>query len=302
MRRRTALIAFSASALSAAIALAPALEAAPEVTPNPIRIGMPQAMFRDIKPAMFAALSKPFYSLVEAQTGMKSELALVPSPDDMRQQLNTGQLQFGVFHGFEFAWMKEKDPTLKPIMIAAPAHRPLKAYVVVADNSPARGMNDLRGKRLALANGTREHARIFVDRRCQKEGAPPSKFFDAVTNPNNAETALHEVYDNKVQAAIVDGAALQCFAERYPARAKKLRTVAESQSFPLSVVAIKENSMPSAMLAKFHDGMVNANKNATGRNLMGIMQMTGFEQVPNDYQQQLVEVMKLYPPPGDSPK
>jgi ABC-type phosphate/phosphonate transport system substrate-binding protein len=302
MRRRTALIAFSAFALGAGIALAPALEAAPEVTPNPIRIGMPAAMFREIKPAMFAALSKPFYSLVEAQTGMKSELALIPSPDDMRQQLNTGQLQFGVFHGFEFAWMKEKDPTLKPIMIAAPAHRPLKAYVVVAENSPAKGMNDLKGKRLALAHGTREHARIFVDRRCQKEGAPPSKFFDAVTDPNNAETALHEVYDNKVQAAIVDGAALQCFAERYPARAKKLRTVAESQPFPLSVVAVKENAMPPAMLAKFQHGMESANKNATGRNLMGIMQMTGFEPVPNDYNQQLAEVLKLYPPPGESPK
>jgi hypothetical protein len=48
--------------------------------------------------------------------------------------------------------------------------------------------------------------------------------------------------------------------------------------------------------------MENANKNATGRNLMGIMQMTGFEPVPNDYNQQLAEVLKLYPPPGESPK
>jgi ABC-type phosphate/phosphonate transport system substrate-binding protein len=264
---------------------------------------MPAGMFRDVKPAMFAALSKPFYSLVETQTGMKSDLVLVASPDEMRQQLNNGQLQFGVFHGFEFAWMKEKDPTLKPIMVAAPVHRPLKAYVVVScNNNSANNMGDLRGKRLALANGTREHARIFVDRRCQNEGCMPSKFFDAITNPNNAETALHEVYDNKVQAAIVDGAALQCFAERYPARAKKLRAVAESQPFPLSVVAIRDGSMPPATLAKFQDGMVKANSTLTGRNLMGIMQMTGFEPVPADYNQQLAEVVRLYPPPGDAPK
>lgn len=88
----------------------------------------------------------------------------------------------------------------------------------------------------------------------------------------------------------------------YPARAKKLRTIAESQPFPLSVVAVKENSMPPAMLAKFQQGMESANKNPTGRNLMGIMQMTGFEPVPNDYNQQLAEVLKLYPPPGESPK
>ena len=240
MRRRTALIAFSACALSAGIALAPALEAAPEVTPNPIRIGMPAAMFREIKPAMFAALSKPFYSLVEAQTGMKSELVLIPSPDDMRQQLNTGQLQFGVFHGFEFAWMKQKDPTLKPHHDRRAGPPPAQGLRRRSREQPGEGNERPQGQTPGLAHGTREHARIFVDRRCQNEGAPPSKFFDAITDPNNAETALHEVYDNKVQAAIVDGAALQCFAERYPARAKKLRTVAESQPFPLSVVAVKE--------------------------------------------------------------
>jgi ABC-type phosphate/phosphonate transport system substrate-binding protein len=305
MYRRRLLTVVSVFALTVAIAPWPtlALEPSPETAPDPIRIGMPAAMFRDVKPAMFAALAKPFYSMVEAQTGLKGDLVLVASPDEMRQQLNNGQLQLGVFHGFEFAWMQQKDPTLKPIMVAAPVHRPLKAYVVVScNNNSANNLGDLRGKRLALANGTREHARIFVDRRCQNEGCTPSKFFDAITNPNTAETALHEVYDNKVQAAIVDGAALQCFAERYPARAKRLRAVAESQPFPMSVVAIHDGAIPPATLAKFKDGMVKANSTPVGRNLMGLMQMAGFEPVPADYNQQLADIVKLYPPPGEAPK
>ncbi|HEY1376801.1 MAG TPA: hypothetical protein VGF55_08395, partial [Gemmataceae bacterium] len=40
----------------------------------PVRIGMLATMFRDVKPAVFAALSRPFYALVESQTGLKSEL------------------------------------------------------------------------------------------------------------------------------------------------------------------------------------------------------------------------------------
>jgi ABC-type phosphate/phosphonate transport system substrate-binding protein len=273
-----------------------------EPTPNPIRIGMPAAMFRDVKPAMFAALTKPFYSLVESQTGLKSELLLVNSPDDMRQQLSNGQIQFGVFHGFEFAWMKQKDQTLKPLVVAAPLHRPLKAYVVVAEKNDARGLGDLRGKRFALPNGTREHARIFVDRRCQGEGSMPSQFFETITAPNNAETALHEVYDNKVQAAIVDGAALQCFADRYPARAKRIRMLAESPVFPLSVVAIREGGLEPQVLRKFQDGMVKANTTPMGRQLMGLMQMSGFEPVPPDYDQQLAAAVQNFPPPADAPK
>src|SRR5438132_7591289 len=198
--------------------------------------------------------------------------------------------------------MKQKDPNLKPVMVAAPVHRPLKAYVVVASTSPAKSICDLRGKRLALPNGTREHSRIFVDRQCQCQGNLPSQFFEQITTPNTAETALHDVFENKVQAAIVDSAALQCFAERYPARSRRIRTLAESQSFPYSVVAIHDGSVNPVVLKKFQDGMARANSTTTGKNLMGFMQMTGFEAVPADYDRQLAEVVKLYPPPADPPK
>lgn len=298
MRRRHALTAFGAMALGLLAAPWPGLA----LEPAPVRIGMPAAMFREVKPAMFTALTKPFYSLVEGQTGLKSELVLIPSPDDMRQQLSDGKLQFGVFHGFEFAWMKQKDPTLQPLMIAAPTYKPMKAFVVVNGANTAKGLSDLRGKTLALAAGTKEHSRVYIDRCCQTAGDLPSKFFEKITAPANAETALHDVYSDKAQAAIVDGAALQCFLDRYPARAKKLRTLTESPSFPLSVVAIHRGAIEPPVLAKFTDGMGKANTTQMGRQLMSLMQMTGFEPVPADYDRQLAEIVKHFPPPTDSPK
>lgn len=298
MRRRSILSALGALTLGLLAAPFPGMA----LEQTPIRIGMPSAMFREVKPAMFTALTKPFYSLVEGQTGLKSELVLIPSPDDMRQQLSDGRLQFGVFHGFEFAWMKIKDPTLQPLMIAAPTHRPMKAFIVVNGTNTAKAVGDLRGKILALAAGTKEHARVYVDRRCQTEGDAPSKFFEKITSPANAETALHDVYDNKAQAAIVDGAALQCFLDRYPARAKKLKKLDESPSFPLSVVAVRRGAMEPNVLAKFTDGMGKANTTQMGRQLMSLMQMTGFEPVPGDYENQLAEIAKLFPPPADAPK
>lgn len=298
MRRRSILTALTALTLGLCTAPWPGFARETQT----VRIGMPAAMFREVKPAMFAALTKPFYALVHGQTGLLSELVLLPSPDDMRQQLSDGRLQFGVFHGFEFAWMKQKDPQLVPIMIAAPTLRPMKAYVVVNGTSPAKTMNDLRGKTLSLANGTREHARIFIDRSCQVEGAVPSQFFDKIITPVNGETALHEIYDNKAQAAIVDGNAMQCFAERYPARSKKLRTLLESPAFPLSAVVVKQGAMDAPTLAKFTDGMGKANASQMGKQLMSMMQMAGFEPVPPDYDRQLADVAKAFPPPADAPR
>ena len=59
--------------------------------------------------------------------------------------------------------MKLKDPKLKPLMIAAPSFRPLKAVVVVAAASPAKSVDDLKGKSVALPNGIHETARLFAE-------------------------------------------------------------------------------------------------------------------------------------------
>src|SRR5438067_12597284 len=99
-----------------AVGLTTLATSCPATEPSaPVRMGMPATMFRDVKPIVFAALARPFYSLVETQTGLKSELLLVHTPDEMREQLNAGKLQLGVFHGFEFAWMRQKTPTLQAL-------------------------------------------------------------------------------------------------------------------------------------------------------------------------------------------
>ena len=72
----------------------------------PVRIGLLFSMFRNVKPSMVNAMSKPFYSLFESQTGLKTEFLIVPLADELRTQLVTGRVPFGVFHRFEFAWMK----------------------------------------------------------------------------------------------------------------------------------------------------------------------------------------------------
>jgi ABC-type phosphate/phosphonate transport system substrate-binding protein len=256
-------------------------------------------MFKDVKPAMFNALAKPFYSLVESQTGLKSELLLVPSADEMRQQLENGKLQLGVFHGFEFAWMRLKQPALHPLMIAAPQHRPLRAYVIVHSTSTAGSLADLKGQTIAVPGGTREHTRLFLTRSCETLGQPPEAFFGQITRPKTAEDALHDVVDNEtVQATVVDVAGLQCFKERNPGRFKQLKVIATSEVFPESVVAYREGATDADVIRRFRDGMSNAHATPLGRQLLSLWTMTGFEPIPPDYPQKLDTIMRTYPPPG----
>jgi ABC-type phosphate/phosphonate transport system substrate-binding protein len=269
---------------------------------GPVRMGMPASMFRDVKPVVFTALARPFYCLVEAQTGLKSDLVLIQTADEMREQLETGKLQFGVFHGFEFAWMKQKCPTLEPLMVAAPQHRPLRALIVVNTDSPVKSLADLKGKPVAMPQGTREYVRLFLTRQCQAAGHSPDAYFAQVTSPVNSETALHELVDDKVQAAIVDGGMFQGYTERYSGRAKRLRTLMVSENFPESVVAIHPGMADPETVRRFRQGMSTAHATPVGRQLLALWAMAGFQPMPPNYQQQLTDIVKSYPPPSDAGK
>ncbi len=254
-------------------------------------------MFRDVNPVIFAGLARPFYALVEMQTGLKSDLVLIQTPDEMREQLVTGKLQLGVFHGFEFAWMKQKSPTLQALMVAAPQHRPLRALVVVSQDSPAKTLADLQGKPVAMPMGTREYVRLFLNRQCQALGKSPDAFFAQVTKPLTPDSSLHEVVDAKgVQAAIVDGGMFQSYATSYSGRAKKLRILVSSENFPEGVVAYAPGSVDEDTIRRFRQGMSTAHATPLGRQLLSLWSMAGFQEIPLDYPQQLADCLKAYPP------
>jgi ABC-type phosphate/phosphonate transport system substrate-binding protein len=300
MRTTRLAAAFLSLTIGLVAVIAPTRAAAPA---TPVRVGMPASMFRDVKPAVFTALSKPFYTLVETQTGLKCDLALIQTADEMREQLEAGKLQFGVFHGFEFGWMKQKSPSLQALMIAPPQYRPLRGLVVVSQDSEAVTLADLKGKTVALPQGTREYVRLYLTRQCQSAGHSPDAFFSQVTTPVNSDTALHEVVDGKgVQAAIVDGGMLQGYKERFSGRAKRLRVMLSSENFPEAVVVIRPGLIDEDTVRRFRQGMSTAHATPLGRQLLALYSMAGFQPLPPNYEQQLTEIGKAYPPLAEQPK
>ena len=267
----------------------------------PVRMGMPASMFRDVNAVVFAGLARPFYRLVEMQTGLKSELLLIPTPDEMREQLISGKLQLGVFHGFEFAWMKQKSPTLeasssrprstdrcRPSWSSTRIRRPRRWPTFEERSSPCR-------------LGRREYVRLFIARECQALGKSPDAFFDHVTKPLMPDTSMHEVVDatKGVQAAIVDGGMFQSYASSYSGRAKRLRVLLSSENFPESVVAYVPGKVEEDILRRFRQGMTTAHATPLGRQLLALWSMAGFQPIPLDYPQQLAECLKNYPPAAE---
>lgn len=278
------------------IAWAPAADAQASPTPT-VKIGMLENMFQGASALKLRGMSTVFNHFVEEYTGLKGELKIVTTADEMRQQLSNGDLQVGAFHGYEFAWMKLKDPTLQPLMLVNAPPGCLKTVVVVAKECACDSVAQLRGKSIAVPVGTREHSRLFLSRRCRNCGRSVKEHFAQEQIPPTIEDALDDVVDGISTAAVVDQASLQTYAKRKPGRYGKLKQVEQSEVFPPSVIAYSQGKLNDATLQKFRLGMTTAHKTAQGGMMMNLMKITTFEPVPANFDQIMAESVKNFPPP-----
>ena len=267
-----------------------------------VRIGMISSLFTDIPEAAVMAMMQPFSALMEAQTGVSGQLVPCGDANNLGQQLMDDKVQLGVFHGIEFAWTRLKHPELRPLVIAVNQQRYLRAYLIVRADSPVSNLGDLKDKVLALPQPTRDHCQLFLRQRCLEYKKEPANLFAKITTPANVEDALDEVVDGTAQGTVVDGLSLDCYKRRKPGRFAKLKIGQSSEPFPAAVVVFRPGVLDEAMLTRFRDGMLNANRTAMGRQLMTLWKLTGFEPVPSDYDQALTDIAKAYPPPAPSGK
>jgi ABC-type phosphate/phosphonate transport system substrate-binding protein len=262
---------------------------------NAIRIGMVSTLFRDTPEPLVAVMMQPFAALMESQTGISGQL--VPGGDafHLGQLLAEDKIQIGVFHGIEFAWARQKHPELKPLMLAVNQSRYLRALVIARRDAPVNTVADLKGKSVAFPRQSREHCHLFMDKLCQRLGQDPGQLFKPFTTPANAEEALDDVVDRKIQGAVIDAVSLECFKHRKPARYDLLKMVETSDVFPAAVVAYRPGVLDDTTLRSFRDGLIKANQNALGRQFMMLWKLTAFEPIPPDYEQTISDILKAYP-------
>jgi ABC-type phosphate/phosphonate transport system substrate-binding protein len=289
---------FRMIAIGLTFSLIPHLRAAePEVKANSptIRAGIVRTLFRDIPEPLIKVSMIPFQALMHQQTGLNCDLVPPTDAYDLAEQLTKHEVQIAVFQGFEFAWVQEKYPELKPLVIAVNKHRNRKAHLIVRDDYPGTSLADLKGKELAIPLRSRDHCRLFLERNCQECGFSTSQFFSKISSNLNVEEALDELADNKLQAVVVDDVALECYQRRKPGRFEQLKDLCQSEWFPDTVVAYAPETFTKATLGRLRTGLKTADKCAIGRQLLTLWLMTAFEDLPEDFDKMLTDINKAYP-------
>jgi ABC-type phosphate/phosphonate transport system substrate-binding protein len=263
-----------------------------------IRVGLIGTLFRNMPEPVMQVAMRPFKSLLEDHTGMTGELVAGGDANYLAALLKEGKVQFGVFHGVEFAWARQNNPALRPLIVAVNGRPAMHAVVLVPEESKAATCADLKGKAVGLPADSREHCRLFFDRRCAAPGCCPDQFFGRVLAPRDVGEALDDLVDGKTDALVVDGLTLEAYRKLKPGRAARLRTLLRSEAFPAAVVAYHPGALSEDLLTRFRDGLLAAGSTRRGRRLLAMCRITAFQAVPDNYDEMLKDIAKAYPPPA----
>lgn len=267
--------------------------------PAELKIGMLSGMFRDQQPKVIQAMARPFRDLMTKHVGYNGDVEVVDDPFTLCAKLKENKVQLGVFHGFEFAWAQQKCDDLVPLIVTCPPGGCVQAVVVVPIDSPVKSVADLHGEVL-IPRGAKAHTLVYLDK--LRDGLPADVATPAAKPDKTPEDVLNAVSEGSAKAALIDVGALDGYKVLNPSGAKGLRMLARSEEFPPAVVCYRKGTLTDDQAAKIRDGMTASCKTPTGKMLMTLWNLKGFEAPPKTYQSSLDVILKSYPAPSGDTK
>src|SRR5438132_1698008 len=74
-------------------------------------------------------------SFIKTETGFDNDIVQQKNYHELAQKMARGELQLGVFQGYEFAWAHEKHAKLRPLALAVDGYPYRFAYLMVGRDS-----------------------------------------------------------------------------------------------------------------------------------------------------------------------
>jgi ABC-type phosphate/phosphonate transport system substrate-binding protein len=258
-----------------------------------LKIGIPQSVFRDVPPALLHVAGSTFKDIMKSQTGLDGEVTTDADALTIARSIDAGKLHLGVFLGHEFAWAKDKYPDLVPLVCSVPRPREVQAYLLVRWDCKAAHLGDLKGGKLALATGTRDHARLFFERR--KAAEMGGGGFSSTVKAASVHDAIHQVIDGEADVTVADHAAWNYYQKLYPGGSQNIRVLSRSEVFPPTVIACKSGALPDETIKRLREGLLTAHQGSRAAKVMNLIKVEKFEEIPADYDDALKACLKAYP-------
>jgi ABC-type phosphate/phosphonate transport system substrate-binding protein len=267
--------------------------------PKTIRLAMARTFIEDKPKSYIEIATNDFKEVLKKTSGLDGSFHIKDAAFEIANKLDKKELDIGILHAHEYAWVQPKHPELQPLLIAGNKRLAERAHIVIHQKSAAKSFADLAGKKLDLPKGAGEPSRLYVAKLCAEHAKKkPGEFFESIMKSQTQGDALDELARGKSDVAVVDSFALEFYKDvKGPVFEKHLRVMQESEAFPPAVLVSRKGGLDEATLKQFRDGLLKAHTDSLGRDMMKAWNMDAFEPIPADYDKKLAEISKAYPAP-----
>src|SRR4051812_16212125 len=111
-----------------------------------LRIGTTGTLTGDAESPKEKSARETLHQFIKDETGLENEVHRMKDWQELADKLAKGDLQLGVYQGYEFAWASAKQPKLKPLALGINVHRYPVAHVLAPSKSPATDFAGLEGQ------------------------------------------------------------------------------------------------------------------------------------------------------------
>jgi ABC-type phosphate/phosphonate transport system substrate-binding protein len=259
-----------------------------------LKIGLPGPMFKDVPKAMVNAAATPFQNMIQDKSGLKGSVKVLPDYTSLADEIAAGRIDIGVFHGFEYAWVKDM-PDLVPLVVTVPNCGKVQACLVVHADSKVTDAKDLKGACVLVPKMTKAHCHMYLER--LRDKIPAGDCCPAKSGSLTPHETLIEVANERADAALVDISALLSLQRELPAAFKQLRVLKQSELLPSAVVVYRKGALDAKTIDKIRNGLIDCVNSPMGKLFAMFWQLKGFENVTPEYHAQVANSLKVYPAP-----
>jgi ABC-type phosphate/phosphonate transport system substrate-binding protein len=260
-----------------------------------LRIGMPKSMFSGLSDAIVQVGAVPFKQMFEKQTGLKGEVDVTKDFADTTARLRTKKLDLAVYHGFEYAWVRD-NPELVPLLVTVPGSK-IQACLVVNAKSEATGPESLKGACVVVPATTKAYCHLYHERLIAK--LPEGCCGAAKPDDRSLGEVLEAVASNKCDAVLVDKAALDAYKRLVPGAGPQLKILAQSEPFPSAVIVYRKGVFDAKAEKNLREGLIQGMATPQGDLLKQLWKLDGFVEISPKYQKELDASLKAYPAPKE---
>lgn len=243
------------------------------------------------------SMAAPLGEMLGSQMGCRLQFVECADQADMAKKLKAGDIQLGVVHGLEYAWLKKDTPDIEPLALALGQDIKLQARLLVRTDSKFADVRDLKDKTLIRPMKSLNHNNLFLTKVVSEVCPECDKFFGAVKVKGSVDSAIDALIDGEGDVVVVDAASWKVYEERKPARAAKVKSLVESGNFPTAAVLHYPGGLSPITLRQIRTGFLSIHQKPLGQQMLVFWRLTKFVPVTEEFNDVCRESLKDYPTP-----